>query len=250
MTLMRHLVSLYRVDSQVRGLRSRLDAAQHRLDAQVHQLADFQQQVDELRTRHTHVQASMANHEMETAAVDERIEKLRGDLNSAVTNKQYSAVLSELNTLKDERSRIEDRIIEEMEQIEQLNEQLDQMERTIAERARIRDGAMAELRQREEEIGQRLAELEAERQQAAALVPDRERAVFDELAETYEGEAMAAINVIDRKRREYACGACNMYAPVELVSLLLSGSDSLVRCPACTRILFLQEETRGQLVKK
>ena len=41
-----------------------------------------------------------------------------------------------------------------------------------------------------------------------------------------------------------------MHVPFEQVVVLLGGSGTLVRCTACTRILYLQEETRGALVKK
>jgi predicted nucleic acid-binding Zn-ribbon protein len=81
-------------------------------------------------------------------------------------------------------------------------------------------------------------------------VPVQTLAIFDDLAETYEGETMAPIEEVDRKHREYACGECNMHLPFEQISQLTSRGESLIRCPSCTRILYMQEEMRGSLAKK
>ena len=244
------LLNLYRVDGQVRALSKRLDTAQHYLQAQTRMLQALTEQLEELKTRKRQLQATIANLEVETTAADERLEKLRTELNSAVTNKQYSAVLTELNTVKLNRSEVEDRILQEMERIDQLATQIQGVQAQRGDRGKVRDVAQAKLDQHQAEIGQRLEELADERSSAAAEVPPAALAIFDEMADCYDGEAMAEILEIDRRHREYACGSCNIHVPFERVSLLLGGSNDVVRCAACNRILYLQEETRGSLAKK
>lgn len=244
------LLNLFRVDSQVRALRRRLESAERNLQAQTRLLETADQQLEELSSRKRQIQATIGNLEGEIAGIDQRLEKLRTELNSAVTNKQYSAVLTELNTVKLDRSGLEDKVLREMEQIEQLDQQFAEVESQRGNRATVCDAARQELEQREAEVGDRLTELGVERDAAAAEVPGAELVVFNEMADCYDGEAMAPIEEVDRRHREYACGACNMHVPFEQVVLLLGGSDTLVRCTACTRILYLQEETRGALVKK
>lgn len=250
MGLVDNLQSLFRVDVQVRGLRSRLTSAERYLNGQNKLLNDLLASQQELLTRRRQLQASSGAIETEVKSIDQRMEKLRGDLNSASTNKQYTALLTELNTVKASRSTLEDRILQEMEQVEKIQEQMTQIESQIAERTKVRDHAKADLDERRNDVGQRLSELEAERQAAAAVVPVETLHVFDELADVYEGQAMAPIEEIDRRHREYACGECNMHLPFELISMATSRSETLVRCPSCTRILFMQEEMRGSLAKK
>lgn len=250
MSLTDSLLTLYRVEAQVRGLRGRLESAQNYLTAQTQQLEELREQHQELRTRTHQIQAKIGNLEGETAAIDTRIEKLRNELNMASTNKQYTAVLTELNTVKLSRNEVDDQILEEMERIDQIKEQLAKLDSDIAERDKIRASAENELQRRNEEVGDRLAELEAQREVAAAEVPAAERAIFNEMADTYSGEAMAAVKEISRRSREYACGECNMYLPFETVAALMGAINTLVRCHACGRILFLQDETRGALAKR
>ncbi len=249
MSLLESLLQLNQVDAQVRGLRSRMESAQRYLDAQTNQLQVVDDTLQELKTRLLHVKAAIANHETEMATIDERIEKLRDELNSSETNKQYTAVLNELNTVKANRTEIEDETIKEMESVETLEAEVEQVTAQREERVKVKDHAANQLREREAEIGDRLTELEAEREQAAAAVPPEALAIFDDLCHIYDGEPMASVEEVNRRRREYACEACNILLPFELVSLLLSGIDSVVRCAACSRILYLQDELRGALAK-
>ncbi len=250
MSLTEDLISLFHIDSNVRGLRRRLDSAQRYLDAQESLLSDLNQQQEECEVRRRHLRATVANLEGEIEVLDERLEKLRDELNVATTNKQYTAVLTERNVAKLARAEIEDRVLEEMETIEERGKQLEKIAEETTERQKIRKVAEAQLKQRHEEVGQRLAELEVERESAASVIPGGEIKIFNEMAEAYDGEAMGLIEEIDRRRREYACGSCNMHLPFEAVASLLGGGDTLVRCTACGRILYLADETRGALVKK
>lgn len=254
MSLIESLLNLHRVDAQVRGLRSRLTSAERYLAAQNKQVNDLLGQQHELQVRRKHLQASIANQEMEIKGIDERIEKLRGELNSSATNKQYTALLHELNTVKAQRAAIEDKLLGDMEQLEKLHEQFTLLEGQVAERTKVRDLAQHQLDERTADVGQRLSELESERSAAAAVVPASALAIFDDLADTYDGEVMAAVEEIDRKHRDYSCAACNMTLPFDHISQLTSkregSAEVLLRCPSCSRILHMQDEMRGTLAKK
>lgn len=250
MALIESLLNLYRVDSQVRSLRSRLDSAQRYHDVQVKQAELLTQSLDEITVRKRHLQATVANFESEIEAIDQRIEKLRDELNNAVTNKQYNALLGELNAMKEERAKLEENQLAEMEQIETLDGEVTEINSQIAEREKLREVAQSQLDERKDDVGQRLAELQQEREQAAVGIPAEVLEVFDEVAELYDGEAMAEVEEINRRHREYACGECNMHMPFELISTLHNSGDVVVRCPACARILYIQEEMRGSLAAK
>lgn len=250
MALMDSLLNLYRVDTQVRALRSRLDAAQRYLDAQVKQIEIIGRQREEATTRKKHLQATIANREAEIAGIDERIEKLRDELNNAVTNKQYNALLNELNGMKAERTKIEENVLGELELTEQLDAELGVLQSQLDEREKVRELASNQLHERQTDVGQRLAELQNERNQAAIGIPPDVLHLFDELGDMHEGEALTEVVEISRRHREYACGACNMQMPFNLISMLHNAADEIVRCPACGRILHIQDELRGSLSKK
>lgn len=247
MALMDDLSRLMNVDRQVRGLRSRLESAQRYFDAQTRQLQEVEARLEELGTRRRHIQAKIANLEMEGKSKDEQLEKFRGDLNSAATNKQYTAVLTELNTVKTQRGKIDDDLLAEMTALESLEQEVAGIETQRDERRKVRDVAETQLEERKADVGERLAELEAEREAAANALPPADLAVFEELANVYDGDAMATVEEIDARRREYMCSECNMQLPFEKVSALMNTGANIVRCAACGRILCMQEEIRGAM---
>jgi predicted nucleic acid-binding Zn-ribbon protein len=247
MSLMQALIKLNTVDSQLRGLRARVDNAQRHLNAQKQMMGQIQTQLDELQARKRHAQAAIGNIESEIGSLDAQIEKYRSDLNTAVTNKQYTAVLSEMNTVKVKRQELEEQELEQMSQIEDLEAKMTEVQGLFEERQQICSKAESELAERKAEISDRLAELEEDRNRAAADVPGDALAIFEELADDYDGEAMAPIEEVNRRHREYVCGACNMQVTFNQVTTAVCGSDTLLRCTACTRILYMQDELRGAL---
>lgn len=247
MSAVQDLLSLYRVDRQLRGLQMRLDSAERYLKGQERKLAGLEEDKQELESRGRQFQAHISNLEGEIAGVDDHITKLREQLNRASTDKEYQATLSEVNGFKSKRSELETQALEQMEQVDRVNAEIAALEAQIAEAIKMRDHAGTQCEERHQEVGDRVNELQRERAEAAATIDEGDLHLFDQLADQYDGEAMAQVEEIDRRNREYACGECNLHLPLEAITSLLGSSGSLVQCPACNRILYLQDETRGAL---
>ena len=250
MSLMTNLTRLYRVDSQLRALRSRVDSAERYLRVQNTQRGQIQERLEELESRKRHLQAHIGNLESEGAAMDAQLEKFRNDMNAASTNKQYNAVLTELNTVKTARAKIDDQILVEMENVEALETEITEVIGQRDERDKMVQHATEQLAERKTDVGERVGELEQEREEAAAAISPADLEVFDEVADHHDGEAMASVTEVSRRHREYACDACNMHLPFEQVSVLMGDPTSMVRCTACGRILFMAQDMKDALVPK
>ncbi len=243
MTVTGKLVRVYQVDKQIRGLKSRLRAAERFLAEQTRLLGELEAKKGAIEGQLRQLTASASNEEGEAARVSERVDELRERMNNARTNKEYKALLTEVNTLKEERSKHEDGAIERLEKIEVLRTQLVEIESQHSERVRMKDVAQSARKEREAEIKDRLVALEGERGEVIADVPNSALQTYAELVEHREDEAMAPIEIEDRKRHEFTCGSCMMSLPIESMSALLS-HGSLTRCVSCGCILYLEENTR------
>jgi predicted nucleic acid-binding Zn-ribbon protein len=247
MPLIDNLLSLYNVDRQVRSLRSRVESAEIYLKVQKKQMDGIGVEQVENDQRQMQRKANIANTETETGSIDARIDHLRDELKLAVNDKQYSALLAEVNTLKERRRAFDDELLTEMTALEELETIASEINQRLAEREKLLKVATKELQTRESEIAEQLVELEKEREIAAAVIPDDVLSDFDEIADDYDGESMAAIEIIDKKRREYSCTSCSLHLPLETVSVLMGNKDTVVKCGQCDRILYLEEASREAL---
>jgi len=237
---------LYQVDKQVRGLRTRINAAERYLQEQERLLGVLDERRKALQAQIRQLEATVKNDEVEMASFDERVEKLREQLNAAKTSKEYSAFLSEINTIKADKGAVEERAIEAMTRLEELRASVTEVDAERKERKGVRDVAAADRDQRAADVRERLEELEAERKQAAEEVPAEALRVFESLVTQRDDEVMAPIEEHSRRHMEYACGACQVLLPVELVSRLL-GRGELTRCVNCGSILFVEETLRQEM---
>ena len=235
------LLRVFLVEKQIRGLTSRLNVAERFLAEQARQLKELDDKKETLDRQARALQAKVADGEGEMKRLDARTEALRSQMNNAQTNREYKAFLTEVNTLKADRDKVETITLEHMQRLEEVRKDLDKIAATRAERQTLVGVATEDRRKREEEIKDRLAELQSERAKVTAEAPKDSLAVLERLLETKGEDAMAPLEEQDRKRLEFNCGVCMMSQPVELINGLLSGGR-LTRCVSCGTILYLEKE--------
>jgi predicted nucleic acid-binding Zn-ribbon protein len=238
------------VDQQVRGLRSRVDGSARRLAAQQTKLEQFQRQAGEVHLQLKQTKASLANFESDASGVEQRIEKHRQSMANVRSNKEYAALLIEVNTLKAEKAGIEDKSLEFMTRVEELEGRFAEFNTKVQEQQKIVDGASKDVAEGKAEIADQLGKLTAERDEAAAPIPPAALSQYTRLADDYEGEAMAEVEEQDRRRMEYTCGACFMSLPIQVVNASLSTKDKPVVCSNCGRILYVSQQLKEALVPK
>jgi len=229
---------------------SRLNATTRRLDAQQNKLDLLKCQQAELQEQLKTYQAHASTLEKHAADMDARIDKLREQMNSVTSNKEYSAMLLEINTLKADKGKVEDDALDQMNQVDELKQQIEVFSGKIAEQQKILAGADRDVSEASSEVGARLDEAAQERDAAAEKIPPDIRTMFNRLSEQYDGESVVQIEEQDRRRMEYICGGCYMTLPVERVNSLITRPDDLCLCPNCNRILSIHEDLKQAIGAK
>jgi len=241
MDVTKQLLALFLVEKQLRGLQSRLGSADRFLKEQAAQLGQIDASLAAAESQVRQITVVTKDAEGEMARLDARMGTLRAQMDNAQTNKEYKAFLTELNTLKAERDRIEQGALEHMTKADGLKAQVAELNAKRDEREKLRTVAENERRTREAEISGRVNELKAERAAATQGIPKSALTLLERLLETRGEEAMAGIEVQDRKRHEFTCGSCQMSLPVETFSGLMN-NGKLTTCVSCGCILFIDVE--------
>ncbi|MCC6283697.1 MAG: hypothetical protein IT439_00135 [Phycisphaerales bacterium] len=251
MSVTAQLLRLYRVDQQISGLKSRLNAAQRFLDAQTRQLAEIETKREALAGQLRQLQASAANIEGEADASQVRIDHLRKQMDQARTNKEYQAFLVEVNTLKIDKSKKDEEALSFITKVDELKKLMEQLDAQRAERLGVIKIATGDRDKRADEIKDRLAELSAQRDALLTGVPAQAMGVYKDRQKKFgdiEGGVMAHIEIHDARRHEFTCASCQMNLPVQVLNALLNGTFST--CSSCGTILFVTEEDAERVTSR
>jgi uncharacterized protein len=242
MSVTAKLVRVFKVDTQIRGLQTRLKAAEKFLADQDKDVQTLETKKASLESQHRQQALAIADKEGEVKRLDAKMETIREQMNNAQTNKEYKAFLTEVNTFKAERDKHEAAALELMTKNDELKKQLDDISKQREDRSKIREVASGDRDERYREIEGRLNELKAQYAEAVKDVPSELLPGFKRLMDQRGELAMGVVEVQDRRRHEYNCGACMMSIPVDKVSKLLS-SGEMTTCVSCQCVLYLDEET-------
>lgn len=240
MTVTAQLRKVFETDKLIRGLTGRLDGAERFLAEQLKQQRDVDGKHTAAQTALRQLKAQHANLEAEAGAHQQRMDKLREQMNAAKNNKEYSAFLTELNTLKTAKDEVEKKQLELMEQIEKSEEAFKAIEAARAERSVIVEKAKADRASREAEIKDRLAELKTQRAEQAKAAPADALKILEDLLAKRGEDAMAKVEEINRRAHEWSCGACMMALTVQTINAIAAGR--LTRCSNCQCILYSEDE--------
>ena len=238
--LLSALVKLQSVENNLRAAKAKLARCRRNVILKENQLRTLQNTLEAKKEeiQLTKIQADRL--ELEIKSTDQTLAKYRAALNLAKSNKEYAAILSELNTTKADSSKIESQTLELIKMIDIDQSQCDQIKAQIEQEK----NELNEIRKQTEEQAKKfeteIAEIEREWQGAAKDAPAGALDVFKRVAETYDGEAIAEIEIHDQKSGIYTCGGCFMSLTTETANTLLS-RDEIIRCPNCTRILYFKD---------
>jgi predicted nucleic acid-binding Zn-ribbon protein len=240
-TLLGALLKLQSIEHELAQVRQRLAARQRaatvqekRVEEQQDQLQALEEQINERRKRADQQELDLRTHE-------ERVNKLRGQLQTAKTNKEYAAILTEINSLKADNAAAEEESLKVLGEIDTLNAEADQVREKVASEQTRLDEARAAGGEEIDRLNQMLQDLQAKRDEAAGHVPDDVLGQFDRIVDRYDGEAMAEIEVHGKKPpHSYICGGCFMTLKAEHANALRV-HDEVRTCDSCGRILYIKE---------
>jgi predicted nucleic acid-binding Zn-ribbon protein len=234
------LVKLQSVENNLRAAKAKLARCRRNVILKENQLRTLQNSLEAKKEeiQLTKIQADRL--ELEIKSIDQTLAKYRAALNLAKSNKEYAAILSELNTTKADSSKTESQALELIKIIDIDQSQCDQIKAQIEQEKTELNEIRKQTEEQAKKFEAEIAEIERQWQEAAKDAPHDALDIFKRVAETYDGEAIAEIEVHDQRSGVYTCGGCFMSLTTETANTLLS-RDEIIRCPNCTRILYFKD---------
>lgn len=229
------LVELQRVDQTVAALRADLDTLPRRLKEADAKLNGARAAVAAAKEAHTHALTQRKKLELDMEQWKERAKKYRAQSSSVKTNEAYKALQQEITHAEAEASQGEDRVLEQMMALEEVE---GRVKRADADLREADQGVAADKRQIQAQYVEQKKKLDA----ALAEHAEIEGKISEELRELYARIARKHPGSVMAEARGEQCRGCGMRVLPHTLQLLKSEADEEVfRCEGCGRILYSLE---------
>jgi predicted nucleic acid-binding Zn-ribbon protein len=234
------LQKLQSVENRLRAEKAKLTRCRRNVVIQENLIRSLQNALEAKKEELQLTRLQFDRLELELKTRDETIARLRASLNSARTNKEYAAVLTQLNTTKADSSKIESQSLELMKDVEADEVECKDIQRQIEEQKETLERTRKESESLSGKFEAEIDRIQVEWDEAARTIPRDVLEKFKRVAETYDGQAVAVVEQPGGRTGAYSCGGCFMGITTECVNLLMT-KDEIIRCANCTRILVLSD---------
>ena len=230
---------LQSIEDRLRSVREQIDSKRRLVQGRRNRVAHIERQINDTHQAIRQAQTEADRLELDRLTREEHVARLREALNRTKSNKEYAALLTQLNTEKADMLKLEDSVLSAMGRVEQERKKEAELKALIEKEKSQTAEVTKTVQEAEGKLAAELEALERERAGAADHIPARALAVFERACERHEGEAMALVERVHPKRAEYVCTGCNMSIPLEVINALQS-RDEVQQCQTCSRILYLE----------
>jgi predicted nucleic acid-binding Zn-ribbon protein len=174
----------------------------------------------------------------------EKLKKYQQQINKVSTQREYGALLQEIDTVKGQIATGEQQAFSSLEIAEKAQKDLEALRESFHDLETRYAAESARWEAEKPEIAQQVEKLQARLADLRKQLPRGVVSQFERILERYPSGAVANVRPIERpglKQREWHCSACNYRVRPQVVVEIRNGDD-LVHCESCKRILFLEEE--------
>jgi hypothetical protein len=226
---LKNLIELQKVDSQLLALQRALGD----LPQRVQELKSQLDQLSELRRQKAEALADTQRRRRSAeGALDlakERKKKYENQIYSVKTNKEYDAVTAEIETTAMEIDQTETKILEAIEQEENLQKEISEYDGQLAALEKEFNEQQAVLEFRTAETRNQVEDLERQREKVIAILRPPLLSTYRRILKGKDGQAVVPVT-------RGACGGCLTRIPPQRL-LEIREMNQIFYCESCGRIL-------------
>jgi len=238
---LQQLVDLQGIDDEISEKRKILADIPRQLDSACAELEEKKNILKIVMDEIESLQKERKSLEQEVQSENDHMAKAKTKLPAVKTNKEYTAILTEVDAIKEKVSKIEDKELEIMEILEIKAKEVPGVEKKCKEE----DESFKKYRQKKEteekRIKQELEDLEARRKNLSGSVDTIILKRYEKILNSREGTAVAGL-------RENICQGCFQQVLPQTVIEVKVG-EKIHQCEGCMRFLFWEVISEASVPK-
>jgi len=227
------LATLQEFELEMGRLRRKLETPPAALIALAGKSDEKQTQLEDCRSRVEELKKEYRSNESDTQLNLDHIKKSQAKLSSVKTNKEYQAMLKEIDEIKKKNSSIEDVMLDSLDTIEDLEKQISEHEKDCEELDQQIADKKAVIEKEQEALRLRLADLDGRATDVSNDIDGELLRIYNGIKKKKDGVGIAPVI-------SAVCQGCHMNIPPQMYNEL-HRRDSLKICLWCDRIIYWKE---------
>jgi hypothetical protein len=164
----------------------------------------------------------------------EKIKRAEGRMSEVKTNKEYQALLSEIDAIKEANNRMEEEILQVLDEIDELKKDLSKREKEVKVTLEKIEAEQKKLQEKMAHDEKAWTEQMERRETLSKQIESKLFKLYSTLKEKREG-----VGVVSAKNE--TCQGCFVNVPPQLF-IEVQKNNALIRCPNCNRILYWERD--------
>lgn len=232
-----HLIRLQKLDTAAEEARRAISALPERLGAIDAQLTSARAELADAKSRLAENQERRRAIEKDLSVVQTRLSRFKDQLMEVKTNREYQAMLKEIETAQHEVQGFEEKILERMLEADELTAAIKAAEGRLATAERTAAAERQALEAQRVAMETQLDDTARARQDVVAQLPATTLEIFEQVSRTRKGVAVA-------EARDGHCVVCHVRLRPQVFSEVRR-NDRVIQCESCQRILYYVPPAAG-----
>ena len=233
MNSIQYLIELQKIDSQLAEIEELLGDLPIKVTELKNKEDSLTSDFERGKARLKEIALEQHKTEMNLAEFKEKIDKLKDQLFLVTNNKQYDALMLEIDHLKENLDRNETTELELLEEKDQLSEQVKSQEQSLESLRKDLSSKRVNLDQALAASSSEKKDLESRREETAKELSASMLARYNRILSARKG--LAVVSLEGR-----SCGGCGAALPPQLVAEVKT-LMTIQNCSICTRFLFWEK---------
>ena len=224
------LVEMQEIDTKLRDLTDLLGDLPTRVEELNLQEKSIKETLEFNKARLKELEVELHKREVDVAQINEKIAKLKDQLFLVTNNKQYDALMVEIDHEKEKRSSFESESIDFLEEKETLTESVSKMESEL-------DSLTNDLSERRLKLESAISNSADEKNSLDTLKNEKLSGIAKNIISIYDKVQLHRDGLAVVEISGGGCGGCGAHVPPQKITEI-KAKEGIHRCDVCGRFLF------------
>jgi uncharacterized protein len=227
------LIKLQDCDSQLVKLSEKKKTLPENIEKLDKEFSVFKEGIEKNKAKHDELKARHAENESKIKKINEGIVKTKERMLEVKNNKEYQAMLKEIEIAESSRGDVETQIISILEELDKLSVLVKKDDEILKQGRNKYEQEKKTIEDDLNAVDTDVAAWEQKRIDLQKSVPEDILVIYERVKKRNKGIGVTSV-------WKAVCNGCHMNIPAQLYNELQK-SDDLLSCPNCSRIMYYQD---------